>query len=67
MAGFLGSSALWLAYPLALLATGFFTPGERSWLAGLRHPDEVARRLSALRHEPVAVEGTVPGGHTRQS
>ena len=60
VAGFLGSSALWLAYPLALLAIGFFTPGERRWLAGLRHPDEVVRRLSALRHEPIAVEGTVP-------
>jgi O-antigen/teichoic acid export membrane protein len=58
--GFLGSSALWLAYPLALLATGFFTPVERHWLAGLRHLDEVARRLSALRHEPIAIEGAVP-------
>jgi O-antigen/teichoic acid export membrane protein len=60
VAGFLGSSALWLAYPALLLAMGFFTPGERRWLAGLRHPDEVVRRLSALRHEPVAVEGAVP-------
>jgi len=58
--GFLGNAILWLAYPALLLATGFFTPPERRWLAGLRHPGVALRRLSALRHEPTAVEGTVP-------
>ncbi len=59
-AGFLGNAVLWLAYPALLLAIGFFTPGERHWLAGLRHPDELLRRLNALREEPPAVAGTVP-------
>ena len=47
--GFRGLGArtvVWLAYPLALLATGFFTPSERSWLARLRHPGESCRSLA---------------------
>ncbi len=58
--GFLGNAALWLAYPALLLAIGFFTPGERRWIAGLRHPEELLRRLSAPRQQPPAVAGTVP-------
>src|SRR3954470_8437245 len=30
-----------LPYPIALLASGFFTHAERRWLARLRHPSEV--------------------------
>jgi O-antigen/teichoic acid export membrane protein len=59
-AGFLGllaRAALWLGYPLALLATGFFTPGERHWLARLRQPGELAAQLRALRAEPARVDG----------
>jgi O-antigen/teichoic acid export membrane protein len=58
--GFLGRSILWLAYPLALLATGFFTAGERRWLATLRNPGELGRRLQALRPTAAGVDGSVP-------
>jgi O-antigen/teichoic acid export membrane protein len=58
-AGLLGRAALWLAYPLVLLAIGFFTEEERGWLARLRHPRGL---LAGLRARPVAagVEGDVP-------
>ena len=59
-AGLLARTILWLLYPLALLATGFFTPGERRWLAGLRHPDELVRRARAFRPAPAAVDGAIP-------
>jgi O-antigen/teichoic acid export membrane protein len=59
-AGLLGRTAVWLAYPLGLLATGFFTEGERNWLATLRHPGVFARRLRVLRPAPAAVEGSIP-------
>jgi len=52
--------ALWLAYPFALLATGFFTRGERAWLARLRHPAEIARGLRALRPAGAGVDGSIP-------
>jgi O-antigen/teichoic acid export membrane protein len=58
-AGLAGRIALWLAYPLALLATGFFTPQERGWLSRLRHPSELIDGLRAARSQPVAVEGHV--------
>jgi len=58
--GLLGRTVLWLSYPLALLATGFFTPGERNWLAGLRHPEELIRRARAFRSAPAAVDGSIP-------
>jgi O-antigen/teichoic acid export membrane protein len=51
---------LFSAYPLALFASGFFTPEERGWLARLRHPGALAADLRAsLRAEP-AVDGRVP-------
>lgn len=59
-AGFLARTALWLAYPLALLAIGFFTPDERAWLARLRRPGDLSRRLRALRRARPAVDGSVP-------
>ncbi len=58
--GLLGRLALGALYPLALLAGGFFTRGERRWLAGLRRPDVVRARLGALRERPAGVDGTVP-------
>jgi O-antigen/teichoic acid export membrane protein len=58
-AGLASRIALWLAYPLALLAAGFFTPQERGWLARLRHPSELIEGLRAARSQPVAVEGHV--------
>jgi O-antigen/teichoic acid export membrane protein len=51
---------LWLAYPVALLATGFFRPEERRWLARLRRPRELLTRLRAVRERPPAVAGRVP-------
>jgi O-antigen/teichoic acid export membrane protein len=58
-AGLLGRLVLFAAYPVALLASGFFTPGERVWLARLRHPGELAAGMRALRAEPGAVDGQV--------
>ncbi|HEU5064215.1 MAG TPA: oligosaccharide flippase family protein [Solirubrobacterales bacterium] len=58
--GFLLRAALLTAYPVALLATGFFTPEERRWLARLRHPGRLLADLrTSLRAEP-AVDGRVP-------
>ncbi|HSC20522.1 MAG TPA: polysaccharide biosynthesis C-terminal domain-containing protein [Solirubrobacterales bacterium] len=58
--GLLIRATLFAAYPLLLLATGFFTPGERVWLAKLRHPGAVLAEVSALRAQPPAVDGTIP-------
>ncbi len=58
-AGLLGRAALFAAYPLALLASGFFTAGERAWLARLRHPAEIAAELRRMRAEPAAVDGRI--------
>jgi O-antigen/teichoic acid export membrane protein len=59
-AGLLGRAALFAAYPLALFASGFFTPGERVWLARLRHPGELAASFRRMRAEPSAVDGRLP-------
>jgi O-antigen/teichoic acid export membrane protein len=59
-AGLILRVVLWLAYPLVLLATGFFTAGERAWLARLRHPGELIAQLRSLRPPPAEVDGTVP-------
>jgi O-antigen/teichoic acid export membrane protein len=59
-AGLLGRVALFALYPLALFASGFFTPGERVWLGRLRHPSEVAKGLRELRGRPNVVDGRVP-------
>jgi O-antigen/teichoic acid export membrane protein len=58
--GLLGRAALFAAYPLALLASGFFTAGERVWLARLRHPAAIAAELRRIRAEPAAVDGGIP-------
>lgn len=58
--GFLLRVALFAAYPLTLFATGFFSAGERRWLARLRHPGVVLAGLASLRAQPAAVDGTVP-------
>jgi O-antigen/teichoic acid export membrane protein len=59
-AGLLGRAALFAAYPLALFASGFFTPGERVWLGRLRHPGELVASFQRLRQEPSAVDGRIP-------
>src|SRR3954447_17463682 len=58
--GLLLRALLFAAYPLALLVTGFFTDGERVWLAKLRHPGAVAAGIAALREKPPAVNGSIP-------
>jgi O-antigen/teichoic acid export membrane protein len=58
--GFFLRVALLLAYPLTLLATGFFTVEERSWLSRLRHPSELARSFRDFRRRPAEVDGTIP-------
>jgi O-antigen/teichoic acid export membrane protein len=52
--------AIWLLYPLALLASGFFTAEERGWLASLRRPGELLDRYRAARERPAAVDGALP-------
>ena len=52
--------ALFAAYPLALFASGFFSEGERRWLARLRHPSAVIAGLASLRAQPAAVDGQIP-------
>src|SRR3954447_8065794 len=59
-AGLLLRAVLFAAYPLLLFATGFFTPGERVWLAKLRHPSVVIAGLTSLRAQPAAVDGRIP-------
>jgi O-antigen/teichoic acid export membrane protein len=59
-AGFLLRAFIWLLYPIALLASGFFNPEERRWLAHLRHPAELLREFRAARREPAAVDGSIP-------
>jgi O-antigen/teichoic acid export membrane protein len=58
--GFLTRAALLVAYPLALLASGFFTPSERAWLSRLRHPRVVLAGIASLRTQPPAVDGRIP-------
>ncbi|HET9592362.1 MAG TPA: oligosaccharide flippase family protein [Solirubrobacterales bacterium] len=58
--GLLLRAALFVAYPLLLFSTGFFTDGERVWLARLRHPGAVIASLASLRAQPAAVDGQIP-------
>jgi O-antigen/teichoic acid export membrane protein len=58
--GLLLRVALFAAYPLVLLGSGFFSDEERGWLARLRHPGTVLAGLAALRAQPAAVDGQVP-------
>jgi O-antigen/teichoic acid export membrane protein len=58
--GLLVRALLFAAYPLVLLATGFFTEGERVWLARLRHPGAVLAGIAELRAQPPAVDGSIP-------
>jgi len=58
--GLISRAVLWLAYPAVLLASGFFTAEERSWLARLRRPGELLASLRAARERPAAVDGALP-------
>jgi O-antigen/teichoic acid export membrane protein len=58
--GLLLRALLFAAYPLLLFGMGFFTPGERRWIARLRHPGTVVAGLASLRAQPAAVDGQIP-------
>jgi O-antigen/teichoic acid export membrane protein len=58
--GLLLRVVLFGAYPIVLLGSGFFTAGERVWLAKLRHPGAVVAGIAALREKPPAVDGSIP-------
>ena len=58
--GLAGRVALVLCYPALLMLSGFFSEGERRWIALLRRPGELAERLRALRETPAGAPGTVP-------
>jgi O-antigen/teichoic acid export membrane protein len=58
--GLVGRVVLWLAYPAALLLSGFFTAGERTWLARLRHPGELLEQYRVASQRPAAVDGSLP-------
>ena len=56
--GFLLRAVLFAAYPAVLFASGFFTDGERAWIARLREPGAVIAGIAAAFHaQPPAVEG----------
>ena len=42
------------------MLSGFFSEGERRWIALLRRPRELAERLRALRETPAGAPGVVP-------
>jgi O-antigen/teichoic acid export membrane protein len=58
--GLLTRIVLWLAYPLALLLSGFFTSEERGWLGRLRHPAALLDSIRAAWAQPAAVDGQIP-------
>jgi O-antigen/teichoic acid export membrane protein len=58
--GLLLRALLFAAYPLVLFGTGFFTEGERVWIAKLRHPGAVLAGLASLRAPPAPVDGQIP-------
>jgi len=58
--GFLLRTVFWFAYPVALLACGFFTAGERRRMGELRHPGALLRSLRPPRPASTAVGGGVP-------
>jgi O-antigen/teichoic acid export membrane protein len=60
LVGFLVRGLLIAAYPLLLWVTGFFTDGERAWIARLRDPGAVIAGIAALRTQPAAVDGQIP-------
>jgi O-antigen/teichoic acid export membrane protein len=59
-AGLLGRCAIWGLFPIALLASGFFSAEERRWLALLRHPRRLLERLREASRRPAVVDGEIP-------
>jgi O-antigen/teichoic acid export membrane protein len=58
--GLIARILVWLAYPVTLLASGFFNDEERRWLGRLRHPLELAAAIAAASREAPAVDGALP-------
>jgi O-antigen/teichoic acid export membrane protein len=58
--GLFARAAVWVAFPVALLLSGFFTAEERRALARLRHPRELLDLLREAAARPAAVEGEIP-------
>jgi O-antigen/teichoic acid export membrane protein len=58
--GFLGRGVLFVAYPLLLFLSGFFTDGERAWIARLRDPAAVIAGIAAAFQAQPAVDGRIP-------
>jgi O-antigen/teichoic acid export membrane protein len=59
-AGLLARIPFWLAFPLVLLVSGFFTAEDRRWLVLLRHPRQVLARFRAQTAAGPPMEGGVP-------
>jgi O-antigen/teichoic acid export membrane protein len=59
-AGLAGRIVVWLAYPVTLLAAGFFSDEERRWLRRLRHPAGLVAEFTAASREAPAVDGAIP-------
>jgi O-antigen/teichoic acid export membrane protein len=51
---------VWVAYPVTLLAAGFFSDEERRWLRRLRHPVRLVEEIVAASREAPAVAGAIP-------
>jgi O-antigen/teichoic acid export membrane protein len=61
LGGLAGRTALWLAFPALLWASGFLTPPERRSLSILGRPRELAEKLATLREAPAgATAGAIP-------
>lgn len=59
-AGLLTRAVLWAAYPVALLASGFFNAEERRWLGRLRHPGDLVADFRAASLEGVPSPRAIP-------
>ena len=56
-AALLARILLWLAYPVVLLLSGFFSDDERGWLSRLRNPGELLRSLRSVHTRQPVVDG----------
>lgn len=61
--GFAARTALWLAFPLLLLATGFLTAAERASLRTMLSPSAVRERLRELASEPTSSQPEARAGY----
>ncbi len=57
--GLASRTAAWALYPLALLATGFFTAPERQALARLRHPSQLISSFRETTRAEPAIDARI--------